>query len=102
RRNSLEALEEFRRSPDKYDAVITDQTMPNMAGERLASELLKIRSDIPIILCTGFSHTITPERAASLGIRAFLLKPVPPQEMARVLMEVLHNQRKSISAKLTG
>jgi len=102
RRSSLEALEEFRRSPDKYDAVITDQTMPNMAGERLASELLKIRSDIPIILCTGFSHTITPERAASLGIRAFLLKPVPPQEMARVLMEVLHNQRKSISAKLTG
>lgn len=55
RRNCLGALEEFRRSPDKYDAVITDQTMPTMTGEQLAGELLKIRSDIPIIL---FMHGV--------------------------------------------
>lgn len=102
RTSSPEALEAFRCAPDTYDAVITDQTMPTMTGERLAEKLLKIRSDIPIIICTGFSHTISPKRAASLGIRAFLLKPVLPQEMARVLKEILDNQKKGNSAKLPG
>lgn len=95
------SLEAFRCVHDKYDDVITDQTIPTMTGERLAGELFKIRFDISIILYTWFSHTITPERANSLGIREFLLRPVLPQEMARVLMDVLHNQRKSNSTKLT-
>lgn len=75
RTSSVEALEAFRAAPHHFDLVITDQTMPNMTGEQLAKELLHLRPDIPIILCTGFSHTLTEERARELGIQAFLLKP---------------------------
>ena len=72
---SHEALRTFRAGPETFDLVITDQTMPKMTGEVLARELLRIRPDIPIILCTGYSPSMTPEKAQSLGIRAFLWKP---------------------------
>jgi two-component system, cell cycle sensor histidine kinase and response regulator CckA len=66
--------------------VITDQTMPEMAGGRLAEELRRIRSDIPIILCTGFSHVMNAEKAKARGIDAFLMKPVD----ARTLVHTIH------------
>lgn len=87
---SLEALEAFRAHPDHFDAVVTDQTMPQMTGERLAEELLCIRPDIPVIVCTGFSHTFTPDKAKALGIRAYLLKPLGAQELADVLAQALN------------
>ncbi len=89
RTSSVEALEAFRSDPSKFDAVITDQTMPNLTGEGLARELLQIRPDIPIILCTGFSHTMTPEKAQSLGIRAFLLKPLLIKDLGQALRKIL-------------
>src|SRR5262249_9215521 len=61
--SSVEALETFCRAPWQFDMVITDQTMPVMTGERLAQELRCIRPDMPIILCTGFSYTITASKA---------------------------------------
>ncbi len=88
--SSVEALEVFRRDPFRFDAVITDQTMPNLTGEGLAREMLHIRSDLPIILCTGFSHVITPERAKTIGIQAYLLKPLLLKDLGRTLREVLH------------
>jgi PAS domain S-box-containing protein len=90
RTSSLEALEAFRANPFRYNAVVTDQTMPHMTGEALSRELLQIRPDVPIILCTGFSHSMTPEKAKAMGIRAFLLKPLLIKDLGRTLQDVLH------------
>jgi len=87
--SSLDALEAFRAHPDKFDLVITDMGMPNMAGDRFAAELIKIRPDIPVLLCTGFSDTMSEEKAASIGIKGFLLKPIILKTLARKIREVL-------------
>jgi PAS domain S-box-containing protein len=89
RTSSVEALEAFRTQPDKFDLVITDMTMPNMTGDKLAGELIKIRSDIPIVLCTGFSEGMSEERAASLGIKGFLMKPVVMKELSSEIRKAL-------------
>jgi len=89
RTSSIEALEAFRASPDKFDLVITDLTMPNMTGDKLSGELMNIRSDIPIILCTGFSEKMSEERANALGLKGFLMKPVIINALAKTVREVL-------------
>ncbi|MBW1716311.1 MAG: PAS domain S-box protein [Deltaproteobacteria bacterium] len=89
RTSSIEALEAFRARPEKYDLVITDMTMPNMTGTELAKELMSIRSDIPVILCTGFSDRINKDRATAMGIRKLLMKPVAIREMAEGIRHVL-------------
>jgi len=76
RTSSIEALEAFRFRPRDYDLVITDQTMPNMTGMELAREILKIRADMPIILCTGFSDAVSYDRLRDLGIGDFIMKPI--------------------------
>ena len=89
RTSSIEALEAFRTTPDKFDLVITDMAMPNMPGNQFAVELTKIRPDIPILLCTGFSETMSEEKAASLGIKGFLLKPIVMKDFSQKIREVL-------------
>jgi len=89
RTDSLEALEAFRADPNRFDLVITDQTMPNMTGAELCRELLNIRPNIPIILCTGFSDLITPEKAKAMGIGAFIGKPLARGEIARTIRKLL-------------
>ena len=89
RTSSLEVLEAFRASPDKFDLVITDMAMPNMPGDKLSVELTKIRPDIPILLCTGFSETMSEEKAASLGIKGFILKPIVMKDLDQKIREVL-------------
>ena len=89
RTSSLEALEAFRANPDRFDLVITDTAMPNMPGDKLSGELIKIRPDIPILLCTGFSQTMSEEKAASLGIKGFLFKPMVMRDLAQKIREVL-------------
>jgi PAS domain S-box-containing protein len=89
RTSSIEALEAFRANPDQFDLVITDMTMPNMTGDKLAGEMIKIRSDIPVVLCTGFSEIMSKERAASLGIMGFLMKPVVLKDLSKVIRKVL-------------
>ena len=64
-------------------------TMPNMTGKDLAKELMSIRSDIPIILCTGFSEQIDERRAEEMGISAFVMKPIVMREMTNTTREVL-------------
>ena len=91
---SMEALEAFRAAPDQFDLVITDLAMPNMAGDKLAVELIKIRPDIPILLCTGFSETMTTEKIESLGIRGLILKPIIIRDLAQKIREVLDTERK--------
>ncbi|MGD9210415.1 MAG: ATP-binding protein [Desulfobacteraceae bacterium] len=88
--NSIEALDFFQANPNHYDLVITDMTMPNLSGDRLAKRLIEIRPDIPIILCTGYSRQISDEKAAACGIRHFLMKPITIREMADTVKRVLH------------
>jgi len=90
--SSQEALELFRAAPDNFALVITDQTMPNMTGEQLSKELLNIRSDLPIILCTGYSTAADKEKAISIGIRAFLMKPIDNREFAIAVRDVLDSR----------
>ena len=89
RTSSIEALEFFRRQPESVDLVITDMTMPNMTGDELAVELMKIRPDIPVILCTGFSTRIDEQKSKAKGIRAFVLKPIIKQNLSETIREVL-------------
>jgi DNA-binding NtrC family response regulator len=83
------ALELFRRTPDRYDLVITDMTMPKMTGAALAREILEIRPDIPIILCTGFSEIISEQASRAIGIRKFIMKPMNRQVLAKAVREAL-------------
>lgn len=94
RTSSIEALQLFRSRPDDFDLVITDMTMPNMTGNDLAMELIAIRPDIPIILCTGFSKKIAEEKAYQIGIRAFLYKPLVRAELAKAVRNVLNTSRR--------
>jgi signal transduction histidine kinase/ActR/RegA family two-component response regulator len=87
--NSIEAFNYFREQPERFDLVITDQIMPNMTGEELTKELLNIRADIPIILCTGFSEFITEEKAKAIGIKELFMKPIVMYEMAETIRRVL-------------
>ncbi|CAG36654.1 hybrid sensor histidine kinase/response regulator [Desulfotalea psychrophila] len=91
--SSLEALAIFKERPDAFDAIITDQTMPDMFGSDLAQEILKIRADIPIILCTGYSDQFDTDMAHSLGIREFVLKPLTKVTLANLLSGVLGGQQ---------
>lgn len=87
--SSVDALDAFRSNPDVFDLVITDMTMLNMTGDQLTKELIAIRADIPVIICTGFSERINKERAEAIGIKGFLMKPVVKSEMAQMVRKVL-------------
>ena len=84
--SASEALELFRSDPTRFDLIITDQTMPEITGFELAREVLRIRPDIPLILSTGFSETISSDEAKAAGIREFIMKPISKRE----LIEVIH------------
>ncbi len=89
RNNSIEALETFKIQPDLFDLVITDQTMPGMTGADIARRMIQIRHDIPIILCTGYSTVISEEKAKSMGIKEFALKPLSKKDIAVLIRKVL-------------
>jgi len=86
---SLEALELFRTQPQQFDLVITDEVMPGITGSKLAEELLKIRPDLPIILCTGYSETINGDKARKIGIRELVMKPFGIREIAIAIRRAL-------------
>ena len=89
RTNPREALALFRLDPSQFDLVITDQTMPELTGLELAKEILAIRNDTPIIMCTGFSDLVTAESAKAAGIKAFAMKPLTKREIAKTIRQVL-------------
>jgi CheY-like chemotaxis protein len=90
--HSKEALATFRAEPHRFDLVITDQTMPHMTGERLSQELRRVRPDIPIILCTGFSYVMHAEKAKAIGIDAFLMKPLVARDWVSTIQQVLEHR----------
>ena len=87
--SSVEALEAFKAGPDEFDLVITDQAMPHLSGLDLADCVKKIRPDISIILCTGYSELITPQAASDFGIDKILIKPVRIWQMREVIGSAL-------------
>jgi len=86
-------LAAFKAKPDEYDLVITDMTMPNMTGVELVPRLKEIRSDIPIIICTGFSEMIDEDKAKAVGIREYVMKPIVIEEIAKTIRKVLDERQ---------
>jgi signal transduction histidine kinase len=89
RMNSREALALVKDDPSRFDLVVTDQTMPEMTGLELASEILVIRPDMPIIMCTGYSQLVDADKARAAGIRAFVMKPLTKREIAGTIRKVI-------------
>ncbi len=87
--SSRAALEVVRREPGAFDLAIMDQTMPEMSGAELAREILRLRPDLPVILCTGYSETINEEQALAMGVKAFMLKPFTAKDIAVAIRRVL-------------
>lgn len=89
RTSSIEALEAFKFKARDFDLVITDQAMPNMTGMEFAREILKIRPDIPIILCTGFSDAVSYDRLRDVGIGDFIMKPILKHDLIASISRLL-------------
>jgi DNA-binding NtrC family response regulator len=89
RMSSKNALALLKEDPSRFDLVITDQTMPEMTGIELAKEMLTVRADMPIIMCTGFSHMVNEGSAKAAGIKAFAMKPLTKREIAKTIRKVL-------------
>jgi len=87
--DSREALEKFRNRPDRFDLLITDQTMPGLTGAELAKAVLEIRPSLPIIMCTGHSDIVPEDMALAVGIKKYILKPLYGDELLDAVQEVL-------------
>ncbi len=87
--SSLEALELFKKDPQRYDIIITDLTMPNLTGDRLASEVTAIRPDMPVIISTGYTDAVDSEKVKQSGIAAFIAKPYQKQDLAKTIRLIL-------------
>ncbi len=87
--DGLAALNRFRKNPDSFDLVVTDQTMPGATGIELSREMLALRPDLPIVLCTGFSEIISREEALQQGIREFVMKPITSVNLTEIIGRIL-------------
>jgi PAS domain S-box-containing protein len=88
-RDGQEAFERFAAAPDDFDILVSDMTMPGMTGDRLACEIRKVRPRFPVILCSGYTDRMSPEKADELGIDAFIAKPVPFSVLAAAVRSAL-------------
>ena len=91
--NPEEALEKFKNAPDDFDLLVTDIAMPGMTGINLAREIINIKNDIPVIICTGYSEKIDQEHALELGIKNFIIKPFNLSQFAKLIRKVLDDAR---------
>jgi len=87
--SSSKALNRFQSNAYAFDLVLTDMTMPGLSGDKLTVELMKIRQDIPVIVCTGYSKRISVQTASKIGIKALLYKPVDRTELAKTVRKIL-------------
>jgi CheY-like chemotaxis protein len=87
--NGAEALNAFEADPEGVDLVVTDMTMPELTGDRLAAKMLKIRPDIPIVMWCGFSEDISEDTAIQMGIKKYIQKPVSPRELLQEIRQIL-------------
>ena len=91
--DSTEALKMFTANADRFDLVITDQTMSNLTGKELIAEIKKVRANIPTILCTGYSSKIDEDEAAKLGISVFMMKPLDLPVLSQTIRRVLDGEK---------
>jgi len=87
----IQALNEFEKDPGAFDLIITDMTMPKMTGDELSSNILKIRGEMPIILCTGYNENISKQKAFKMGIKEYMQKPVDNQKLILLVRQLLDN-----------
>lgn len=92
--NSLEAMRTFQEHPDRFDLVVTDQKMPDLEGDQLAEQVLHIRPNIPILLCTGFTDIISKREAKAKGIQEFLTKPFSLGELVETIRRLIRDDRR--------
>lgn len=90
--DSMEALGLFQEDPGRFDLVITDMNMPCLGGDRLAEKILKVRGNIPIIMCTGSSRTLDIQKVKDLGISECILKPLGMKSLAETVRRVLDRE----------
>lgn len=87
--DSVAALNYFNENSGEFDLVITDQVMPGLTGVELTESILKLQPNIPVILITGYSETISAENAASFGVKGFFLKPINEKKLLDVIKQFL-------------
>lgn len=91
--SSQEALEIFLNQPSAFDLVITDMTMPGLTGTEIATKMMSLKPDLPVILCTGFSELVNARQALAMGIRQLIMKPWDVSEMAASIRRVLEQDK---------
>jgi CheY-like chemotaxis protein len=91
--DSNELLQRFKNAPEDFDLILTDMAMPDMSGVELSQKVLAIRPDIPVIICTGYSELINKEKAKTLGIKEYILKPISKSELAQVVRKALDENK---------
>lgn len=96
RTTGIEALELFTKDPDYFDLIITDQVMLHMTGTELADAILKIRPDIPIIICTTYHELLTSGQAKAMGIREVVAKPISSSDLSRLVRTILDEGMKCV------
>jgi len=87
--DSEKALALFSERPNEFDLVITDMTMPKIAGDVLTRKILAIRPDMPVIIATGYSKILSEKKAVKLGVRAVLSKPFEKNNLIKIVQDVL-------------
>jgi len=99
--NSREALNLFRSDPQAFDLVITDMTMPGLTSKELAKELMAVKPDVPIILCTGFSEQINEKQAKEIGVRGYIMKPYTVNSLNTTIRRVLEGSDSLRSSRIS-
>jgi CheY-like chemotaxis protein len=83
------ALQAFMAAPERFDVVLTDESMPDMSGTELAREIRRIRATVPIIVMSGYGGSQLANRAGEIGVNAVLRKPLRKRDLAEALMRAL-------------
>lgn len=89
--NSLDAFTLFKNDPNGFDLVITDQAMPDMTGEEFIQKILTLRPEMPIILNSGYSADFTREKAVSIGVSEYIVKPLDFRQLAFAVRQALES-----------
>lgn len=84
-----QAVAAVRRDPAAFDLIITDMNMPGMSGIDVAREMLALRSDLSIVITTGYVRSTDVALARSLGVRDLILKPDTIEDLAGIVGQYL-------------
>ena len=90
------ALESFAGQPDAYSLLITDMSMPSLAGVELAQKMMVTKPDLPVILCSGFSEIMNKEKSMEIGIRQYFQKPIVMSKLVKSVREILDQEENHV------